>query len=250
MSDPKQGERDYYAKIGVEGIAHTLGKPFSDENCAHYLAAMAAIFTLLDPPPRRIVDFGCGTGWLALFLAQRGYTVVGVDISTDAIQHAQAAAAARGITSVEFIACDYEMFDGGGRFDYALFYDALHHAESELDALRCAYAALAPGGCVIASEPGSGHDTSEAARDIVAKFQVHEKSMPPKHIVRVGRQAGFTRHLVLPHPHGYHRLVYRPGYQQARSQGELRTRWLLSVLRSFRNLLQWRRDPGFVLLWK
>src|SRR5512140_2901246 len=96
-SDPKQGERDYYAQLGPAGLAHSLGKPFSDDCCPQYLAALTALFSLMAPPPRRIVEFGCGTGWLALFLAQRGYTVLGVDISADAIRHAREAARARGL---------------------------------------------------------------------------------------------------------------------------------------------------------
>lgn len=249
MVDPKQGEREYYARLDANGIAHSLGKPFSDQNCGHYLASMAALFSLLDPPPRRIVEFGCGTGWLSLFLAQRGYDVLGIDISTDAVAHARADAAARGITRARFEACDYESFAEQG-FDYAVFHDSLHHAESELDALRCAYSALTPQGCVITFEPGSGHHATEAARAVVELYGVHEKSMPPAHIVRTGKAAGFRRHLVLPQPHEHHRLIYRPGYQHAGSTADLRGRWALSVLRSLRNLLRRCPDPGVVLLWK
>ena len=248
--DPKQGERDYYARLGAEGIAHSLGKPFTDDCCPQYLAAMTALFSLMAPPPGRVVEFGCGTGWLSLYLAQRGYEVLGVDIAEDAVGHARAAAAARGLTTVEFVAGDYETFAGQARFDYAIFHDSLHHAESELAALRCAHAALVPGGCVITLEPGSGHDTAESSRSAVAEFQVHEKSMPPAHIVRIGRQAGFVRHLVLPHPHQHNRLVYRRAYHQAGTRMDLAGLWCLSVLRSLRSLLHWRKDPGLVVMWK
>jgi SAM-dependent methyltransferase len=249
-SDPKQGERDYYAQVGPEGIEHSLGKPFTDDYCPQYLAVMTALFSLMAPPPRRIVEFGCGTGWLSLFFAQRGYEVLGIDISEDAVRHARAAAQARRLTTVEFSACDYESFAGQARFDYAIFHDALHHAESELAALRCAHAALAPGGCVITLEPGSGHSETESSRQAVAKYQVHEKNMPPAHIIQVARQAGFTRHLTLPHPHQINRLIYRRAYHQAPSQGDLTGRRLLGVLRSVRQLLSPRTDPGLVMLWK
>lgn len=247
--DPKQGERDYYAQLGPEGIAHALGKPFTDDCCAQYLAAMTALFSLMAPPPARVVEFGCGTGWLALCLAQRGYRVLGVDIAEDAVRHAREAAQARGLAAAEFVAADYEAFDGGGRFDYAVFHDSLHHAESELAALRCAHAALIPGGCVICLEPGSGHDEAPASRAAVAKYGVHEKSLPPAHLIATARSAGFTRHLVLPHPYTHSRLVYRRAYQGARSARDLLGLWLLSLLRSLRLLLG-RKDPGLVLLWK
>ena len=211
---------------------------------------MTALFSLMAPPPRRIVEFGCGTGWLSLYLAQRGYEVTGVDIAEDAITHARAAAIAKKITTVQFQVCDYESFAGEGRFDYAIFHDALHHAESELDALRCAHAALKAGGCVITLEPGSGHDEAETSRRAMTQFKVHEKSMPPSHIIKVARAAGFTRHLILPHPHQLNRLVYRRAYLRAESQSNSSSLRLLSLLRSVRQLLRWRQDPGLVMLWK
>lgn len=176
--------------------------------------------------------------------------MLGVDISEDAVRHARAAAQARQLPTVEFLACDYESFAGQAPFDYAIFHDALHHAESELAALRCAYAALAPGGCVITLEPGSGHAEAASSRQAVAEYQVHEKSLPPAHIVKVGRRAGFTKHLVLPHPHQHNRMVYRRAYHRSASQADLSGLWCLSLLRSLRQLLHWRKDPGLVLMWK
>ena len=46
-ADPKQGEREYFARIGAAGIAHSLAKPYADDNCAQYLAVMTALFGLL-----------------------------------------------------------------------------------------------------------------------------------------------------------------------------------------------------------
>lgn len=249
-ADPKQGERDYYAQLGAEGLAHSLGKPFSDDCCAQYLAAMTALFSLMAPPPARVIEFGCGTGWLSLALAQRGYDVVGVDIANEATDLARRAAATRELPNVQFVASDYENFEGSGRFDYAIFHDALHHAESEIAALRCAYAALAPGGCLITLEPGSAHAAAPTSLEAVERFGVHEKSMPPSHIIAVGRLAGFKRHLVLPHPHQHNRLIYRRAYLRAPSQRELASLRFLSVMRAVAQLLRWRQDPGLVLLWK
>jgi SAM-dependent methyltransferase len=249
--DPKQGERDYYARIGAEGISHSLAKPFVDDDCRQHLAEMTALFGLLEAPPRRIAEFGCGTGWLAFYLAERGYDVLGIDISADAIRHAQAAAAARGLSRATFAAADFEAFEPGGMpFDYVVFCNSLHHAESEAAALRCAYAALRPGGCAITLEPGSEHSRAPASVRAVEQYQVHEKDMPPARIVRAARSAGFRRHLVLPHPYQLNRHVYRRTYHRVASRGELKTRRLLGVVRSVWQLLRWRPDPGMVVMWK
>jgi len=45
----------------------------------------------------RVLDVGCGTGVLALFLASRGHDVVGVDAVPEAIETAQARAKERGL---------------------------------------------------------------------------------------------------------------------------------------------------------
>lgn len=248
--DPKQGERDYYARLGEAGMAHAAGKPFSDDCCPQYLAAMTAIFGLLDPPPRRIVEFGCGTGWLSLFLAERGYRVIGVDISPDAVRHANAARDSRGLAAAEFVAGDYESYAADGSFDYAIFHDSLHHAESEEAALRCAYAALAKNGAVIALEPGSGHSAAASSQRAVQDFGVHERDMPPGRIIAVARRAGFQRHSILPHPYQLNRRFYRRAYHRARSQSDLTGYRLLSMLRAFGQVCRWRNDPALVMLWK
>jgi SAM-dependent methyltransferase len=237
--DPKQGERDYYARLGPEGVAHSLGKPFSDDHCGQYLAVMTALFSLLPPPPRRIVEFGCGTG----------YQVLGVDIAADAVAHALAARDARGLTGADFATGDYESFAGAADFDCAVFHDALHHAEDERAALQCAWRALKPGGCVIAIEPGRGHHRSGTSQRAIREFGVHEKDMPPHHIVALARAVGFRRHLVLPGPHDLNRSFYRRAYHKAPAGLELFSLRLLSSLRAIRRILA-RRHQGLVLLWK
>ena len=54
-----------------------------------------ALMALLDeyPPTGPVLDVGCGTGELALALAQRGLTVLGVDLAEAAITQARAKAA-------------------------------------------------------------------------------------------------------------------------------------------------------------
>jgi len=248
--DPKQGEREYFARIGIEGLAHSAAKPFSDDHCAQYLAVMTALFALLESPPRRIVEFGCGVGWLSLYLARRGYDVLGVDISTDAIVQARASrdALTENIRA-DFIAADYEEFSGAENFDYAIFHDALHHAEDERAALACAFRALKPGGAVITFEPGTGHHDSATSQHAIREFGVHEKDMPPKHIIRLAREIGFKRWLSLPHPHDINRALYRRAYHQAVTPSELVGRRWLSVFRGFRRMFR-TRDQGMVILWK
>ena len=59
-------------------------------------AAQPALLALLDehPPADPVLDVGCGSGDLAIALAQRGSRVVGIDIVPAAIQQARAKAGA------------------------------------------------------------------------------------------------------------------------------------------------------------
>lgn len=52
---------------------------------------------LAGAPPRRVLDVGCGTGFLALRLAELGHTVTGIDLAPRMIERARAKAAESGL---------------------------------------------------------------------------------------------------------------------------------------------------------
>ena len=81
-----EGERSYFTMIGEEGRQHSINKPFSDDSCSKKFMDLAVIFSLLPPIPARILECGCGTGWLTYFMARKGYECVGTDVSQEAIE--------------------------------------------------------------------------------------------------------------------------------------------------------------------
>lgn len=247
-SDPKKGEREYFARIGEDGIAHSLRKPFSEENCPVHLSNVDAIFHFMRPPPARVIEFGCGVGWLSSFFAQRGYEVLGIDISPDAIAAAKDAPLCRGLKNLQFQVGDYEDVVPAD-FDYAVFYGALHHAEDELLAVKRAYEALKPGGTMIAFETNVGHSLTPSSIKAVQEFGVHEKDMSCAYIAKLGREAGFKRHLVLQRPHQLLKSLYRQTYAKGTSLFDLKARLLLNKLRLIRRLFAPREDK-FIVLWK
>jgi cyclopropane fatty-acyl-phospholipid synthase-like methyltransferase len=68
----------------------------------------------------RVLDLGCGTGELALFLASRGHPVWGVDFSPNAIRRATTKAAERGIELEFRVASALALDRLGATFDTAL----------------------------------------------------------------------------------------------------------------------------------
>ena len=71
-------------------------------------------------PPAKILDINCGTGTDAIYLAKRGFTVVGVDLSTRMI--AEASRKSQGSRNAHFIEGSYEDLDhvGANQFDLVL----------------------------------------------------------------------------------------------------------------------------------
>jgi ubiquinone/menaquinone biosynthesis C-methylase UbiE len=206
---PKQGEIDYLKNIGDEGTKHALNKPFSDDDCGGYLMELGAIMSLLPPPPARLLDLGCGTGWTSCFFAKRGYEVIGQDISAYMITQAEINKKIWRTENLHFVVSDYENMNFDSEFDCAVFFDALHHAVNEEAAIRMVYKALKPGGICVTSEPGMGHRKSRSSTEAIKNYNVTEKDMPPLKIKRIGKKTGFRIFRIYPHSKHLNIAIYR-----------------------------------------
>ena len=195
---PRAGELNYYERLGDSGRQHAIGKPFSDDESGLHLQRVGALFNTLPPPPARILECGCGTGWLSYFLAQRGYEVVATDVAPDAIRLAKENPKFLRGPTPDFQVANTESLSFESEFDVVIFFDSLHHADDEESALKCAYRALRPGGICVTLEPGLWHQ--RRSKEFVAIYDVTEKDMPPTYIRRMGRKVGFTRCVILPDP--------------------------------------------------
>jgi cyclopropane fatty-acyl-phospholipid synthase-like methyltransferase len=79
---------------------------------------------------RNAIDLGCGTGTHSIYLAQQGFSVIGIDISPTAIQRAQKKASDAGVKP-EFIIHDVTRLDFlKGPFDIALDVGCFHGMNS------------------------------------------------------------------------------------------------------------------------
>ncbi|ABK52262.1 Methyltransferase type 12 [Acidothermus cellulolyticus 11B] len=102
--------------------------------------------TVATLPPGRAVDLGCGEGRNAIWLARRGWQVVGVDFSTVALDRARAAARDAGV-SVTWVQADLsEWQPEPGSFDLAVLAYLHLPAETMSSVLAKAREALRDGG--------------------------------------------------------------------------------------------------------
>ena len=104
--------------------------------------------------PGRALDLACGAGRNAVWLAERGWTVTGVDFSDVALEHARRLSAARGV-EVEWVQADVrEWTPPAAAYDLvAILYLQIPAEERRVVHGRAA-AAVAPGGTLLVV----GHD--------------------------------------------------------------------------------------------
>lgn len=101
---------------------------------------------------RRILDVGCGDGYVGAILASRGYSVVGVERRGGYTDRFPA--------SVTLVEADLENgmpSDIGSDFDYTICADVLEHVRRPEILLRDIAVVLKNGGKLIASLPNSGN---------------------------------------------------------------------------------------------
>ena len=108
-------------------------------------------------PAGRALDLGCGEGADALWLAERGWQVVGVDVSATALQRATEAAAERNLLeNISFQRHDLNESFPDGMFD--LVSAQYFHSPAHLDrdaVLRLAAERVNPGGVLLIVDHGA-----------------------------------------------------------------------------------------------
>ena len=130
--------------------------------------------------PGRTLEVGCGTGTNAIYLAQHGFEVVGVDISPLAIENARAKAQGR---------CRFETVDflkeapPGGPFQFVFDRGCLHTFDEDHERARFAQnvaAAMANGGVwlsLIGSTEGPARDVGPPRRSAREVMNAIEPSL-------------------------------------------------------------------------
>ena len=101
----------------------------------------------------RVIDIGCGEGWLTHLVAPRTVTTIGIDPSAIALERARASIGIGNATLVQVSADDLP-FDPDSA-DVVIYYNSLHHIPEAIQHKALAETArvLAPGGLLCIVEP-------------------------------------------------------------------------------------------------
>jgi SAM-dependent methyltransferase len=204
--DYQRGHLDYVERSGEAGLVWLHNKPFSAPpgyelgRCLHSFVHIVEQLRL--GFRAKILDIGCGPGWLSEYLARCGYAVTGVDVSPDMVEIARQRVAAiqepitLGVEPVaEFHAMPVLELPWREQFDAAVLYDTMHHFDDELETLRVIRQTLVPGGRVYLHEGVKPDPGSPGERSLIAEmeqFGTLESPFDPAYLVQVVEQAGFT----------------------------------------------------------
>jgi 2-polyprenyl-3-methyl-5-hydroxy-6-metoxy-1,4-benzoquinol methylase len=157
---------------------------------------------LLDPPPVRALEIGCGTGMLLLRMARHCEEYVGVDFSAEALAYVQSrldAEGLRNVTLVQGTADDLSAVEG--TFDLVVLNSVVQYFPSLdyfLRVLKGAVERAAPGGRIFLGDLRS-LPLLEAFHASVQLQQADETMTPDELRERIGTAVRQERELVL-HP--------------------------------------------------
>jgi 2-polyprenyl-3-methyl-5-hydroxy-6-metoxy-1,4-benzoquinol methylase len=104
---------------------------------------------------KRVVDFGCATGYLANLLTQEGCKVTGVEINPEAAKVAEAYCDKVIVADLDYT--DITELLAHETYDVAVFGDVLEHLRDPWRILRATQKILNPDGYIVASIPNIAH---------------------------------------------------------------------------------------------
>lgn len=215
--DYKRAAVEYLSKLDPERSHHLRTKPFynlankpakykgdgMDEDMHRHFCDFANMaVTLALPAGAKILDVGCGSGWLSEYFARLGYRVKGVDISPDLIEMSRErvsrvpyGADHQTPLLCEFAVHDIELAALDEKFDLIICYDSLHHFQDERAVMRHLAAMLNLGGLLFILEgqkPDNDSKTADELRSVMREFGTLESPFSTDYLRALVTENGFA----------------------------------------------------------
>jgi 2-polyprenyl-3-methyl-5-hydroxy-6-metoxy-1,4-benzoquinol methylase/glycosyltransferase involved in cell wall biosynthesis len=213
----KQAAIQYLGEINEERQHHLRTKPFynlankpekyagegMDADMHRHFCDFANIAVELGlPPGARILDVGCGSGWLSEYFARLGYHVKGIDISPALItmSRERVARVPYGVDHQTPLVCTFEVHDIelqplAETFEAIICYDSLHHLEDEQSVFRHLAQMLEVGGLLFILEgqkPSPGSTAEEELREVMKLYGTLESPFSTGYLRQLISDNGFV----------------------------------------------------------
>ncbi len=200
-------ERNHYLKTKpFYNLANKPTKHQGDgmdaETHRHFCDFANIAVTLGLPAGSRILDVGCGSGWLSEYFARLGYQVKGIDISPTLVEMSRdrVARLPYDVDHETTLRCSFEVHDIElepllAQFDAILCYDSLHHFEDEGAVMRHIAMMLPVGGILFILEgerPPPGSATEEELYGVMSEYGTLESPFDYGHLRQLLDEHGFA----------------------------------------------------------
>lgn len=119
---------------------------------AQHQAWLDLLREVAGPPPLKALDVGCGTGFLALRMAELGHTAVGIDLSEEMLAEARRKTAGTGLPATFQLGDAEAPPPDGAPYNVILERHVLWTLPQPKEALRAWQALLKPGGLLMLIE--------------------------------------------------------------------------------------------------
>jgi 2-polyprenyl-3-methyl-5-hydroxy-6-metoxy-1,4-benzoquinol methylase/glycosyltransferase involved in cell wall biosynthesis len=205
--DYKRAAVEYPDRLDAERRHYLTTKPFYNlankpdkhqgdgmdaETHRHFCDFANIAVTLGLPAGSRILDVGCGSGWMSEYFARLGYQVKGIDISPALIEMSRdrVARVPYDVDHETALRCSFEVHDIEAgplreQFDAVLCYDSLHHFENEDAVMRNIAAMLPIGGVLFILEgerPPAGSATEAELFEVMSEYGTLESPFDYGHL--------------------------------------------------------------------
>jgi SAM-dependent methyltransferase len=215
--DYKKGAVEYPEKLSPGDRYHLYTKPFynlankvsrwtgdglDDDTQRHFCDFANIACALALPAGSRILDVGCGSGWLTEYFSRLGYDATGIDVSPGLIRIAneRLAGLAFGADEETALKCRFRVHNVEGEplpqtFDAIICYDSLHHFDDEHAVVRNLAQMLDYGGLLFVAEgekPPPGSSSEAELIEVMERFQTLESPFTREYLSELLQQYGFT----------------------------------------------------------
>jgi len=215
----KQSEIDYPCRLNQEDKDWLFTKPFGNKNLDEPIRIFQDFSTILflihrhQLDAEKIIELGCGPGWLAIFLAKFDFRLTAYDISPEMIKISKMRNQQEGV-GVNFKLLDIEDASDPTEFnqnDVVIIYDTLHHCRSDEAVLRNAVKYIKNNGILILAEPNIIHQNSPCALRAIKRYGVTERGLKFSKLKNILKKNGLKK-IWRYHASGKNALPYHEGF--------------------------------------